>query len=103
MTCIVCLDEGGGATFFGRPQTGDRVLAARIASIPDAKRVFSDDDVTAECVDTLIIYRWNRKYPRDFALALSPFEMGLTLDSIIDFAGSSHERITEETWKRRRI
>ena len=101
MTFIVCLDEGGGATFFGRPQSSDSVLAERIASVPGARRIFSDDDVPGK-VDTLIIYRWNRKYPRDGVLELSPYDMGLSLDSITDFAGSSHNRITEEVWKRRR-
>ena len=49
-------------------------------------------------IDRLVIYRWNRIYPRDFIFTLDPFGLGMRLESILDFKGASHERITEEIW-----
>ena len=54
----------------------------------------------AQSIDTLVIYRWNRAYPRELLLTLDPYGEGMRLCSISDFEGSSHERITEEIWKR---
>lgn len=47
--------------------------------------------------DTLIVYRWNRDYPSDETLDVSL--SGLTRVSSIDFAGSSHEKITKEVYR----
>lgn len=46
-------------------------------------------------INTLIIYKWNRKYPADFV-----FEMpeGFVLKESSDFKGSSHEKITKEIY-----
>lgn len=46
-------------------------------------------------INTLIIYKWNRKYPSDFT-----FEMpsGFTLKETAEFKGSSHEKITKEIY-----
>ena len=52
-------------------------------------------------VDRLVLYRWNRIYPRDMTLNFDPYENGMRLESILDFKGSSHERITEEIWVKR--
>ena len=56
----------------------------------------------ADSIDTLVIYRWNRAYPRELLLTLDPFEAGMRLCSVTDFEGSSHTRITEEIWTRDR-
>jgi hypothetical protein len=50
------------------------------------------------CVDELIIYRWNRHYPSDvhFACDKSAFRLA----ERTDFAGSSHDNITKEIWKK---
>ncbi len=47
-------------------------------------------------IRTLIIYKWNRKYPADFV-----FEMpeGFVLTETAEFQGSSHEKITKEIYK----
>lgn len=47
-------------------------------------------------VGKLILYRWNRSYPADlyFDLDLG----GYTLSAVHEFAGSSHEKITEEIY-----
>ena len=49
-------------------------------------------------IDTLVLYRWNRRYPRDraFDLPLDRF----TLASQVDFEGYSHEKITKEIYKK---
>lgn len=47
-------------------------------------------------INTLIIYKWNRKYPSDFV-----FEMpaDFTLIETTDFKGNSHEKITKEIYR----
>ncbi len=47
-------------------------------------------------IKTLIIYKWNRKYPADFV-----FEMpeGFVLCETTEFKGSSHEKITKEIYR----
>ncbi len=49
-------------------------------------------------VKQLIIYRWNRAYPSDKKLPDELFA-GKKLISTVDFAGNSHERITEEVYE----
>lgn len=50
-------------------------------------------------VDTLLIYRWNRRYPATRFFTLSTEEF--TLEEQTDFQGSSHECITEERWTKK--
>lgn len=49
-----------------------------------------------EKIEKLVVYRWNRAYPFDlkFDLDLS----AMKLQSKTDFAGYSHEKITEEIY-----
>ncbi len=54
----------------------------------------------AERVDTILIYRWNRKYPADKKFPFSPADKGYVMRSSFDFAGNSHDKITEEVWQR---
>jgi len=51
-------------------------------------------------IDTLIIYRWNRKYPFDVRLDIDPRAEGMTLSETVEFSGKSHEKITRERWIR---
>ena len=52
----------------------------------------------SDAIDTVIIYKWNRRYPTDvfFNLDMSTFKMV----SVYDFEGYSHEKITKEVYKR---
>lgn len=52
----------------------------------------------ADHIDELVIYRWNRHYPADvhFTLSLDAY----TLESTVEFVGSSHDKITKEVWKK---
>ena len=53
-----------------------------------------------EDVESLIIYRWNRKYPFDFSLDINPLQCGFSLVSTVDFKGSSHDKITKEIYEK---
>lgn len=48
-------------------------------------------------VDTLIFYRWNRRYPADGVLDFDPAEQ-FTLTKTEEWAGYSHDTITKEVW-----
>ncbi len=53
---------------------------------------------TLDAIDELVIYRWNRLYPSDvrFACDTSAFALAESRE----FAGSSHDKITKEIWKK---
>ena len=51
-------------------------------------------------ISRLIIYNWNRRYPFDRQLDISPAKMGFKLVSVTEFEGSSHEKITKEIYER---
>lgn len=53
-----------------------------------------------ESVDEIILYNWNRSYPSDmkFDICLDNW----ILVSEVDIKGSSHEKITERIYKKRR-
>lgn len=53
-----------------------------------------------ERAERVIIYHWNRSYPSDTVLTATPDKLGFELCGTYDFEGSSHERITEEIWKK---
>ena len=44
------------------------------------------------------VYRWNRLYPADVRFPIANFETKWRLLSTREFAGSSHDRITEEVY-----
>lgn len=49
-------------------------------------------------IEEIILYKWNRVYPADFR-----FEVDLSswkLEETVEFAGSSHEKITKERYIR---
>lgn len=56
---------------------------------------FSLDDVSE-----IIIYRWNRHYPSDRKFDIDLNKSGFILYHSEDFVGSSHEKITEEKYKK---
>ena len=51
-------------------------------------------------VDEIIIYKWNRKYPKDFVMDINLSEAGFNLYETVEFKGFSHEKITREAYKR---
>ena len=52
----------------------------------------------AEFIDSLIVYRWHRKYPHDLSLGLDLGEYRLV--SRLELTGTSHEKITREIYEK---
>lgn len=50
-------------------------------------------------IEKVAVYRWNRLYPSDVKFPMAVFEEKWTKLSSREFAGSSHERITEEVYQ----
>lgn len=48
--------------------------------------------------EKIIVYKWNRKYPSDLQFTINLLAWKLV--SIYEFAGYSHEKITEEVYVR---
>lgn len=51
-------------------------------------------------ISRFIIYNWNRRYPFDLCLDVSPSDEGYKSVSVFEFEGSSHEKITKEIFER---
>lgn len=49
-------------------------------------------------IQKVVIYRWNRVYPRDTVFPTAQFAERWNLVSRTDFAGKAHDRITEEIY-----
>lgn len=66
----------------------------------DAWCFLENVDVTpfADKIRKLAIYRWNRQYPSDVKFPLALFESRWKCVSTREFAGSSHDKITEEVY-----
>ena len=102
--------------------SGHRLLAS-----PYSKMLFEGSDAALECrddfleiannddycfvedralsrfagaIDEIIIYRWNRRYPTDLFFDLDVSALGFEKVETTEFEGSSHEKITKETFKR---
>lgn len=50
-------------------------------------------------ISRVAVYRWNRLYPSDRKFPMKAFSARWTLVSREEFAGSSHERITQEVYQ----
>ena len=50
-------------------------------------------------ISRVAVYRWNRLYPSDVKFPMAEFSARWTLVSREEFAGSSHERITQEVYQ----
>ncbi len=61
---------------------------------------FGDFLEIMDTVDTLIVYKWNRRYPSDTKFPLDAFKGRLTLDKAEDIEGSSHPCISREVYVR---
>lgn len=63
---------------------------------------FEGDSLAAvnERLERIIVFRWNRAYPADQYLDIDLEKDGWNCESLVDFRGSSHERISEEVYTR---
>ena len=82
----------------------DRVIVAEdpLAHCPDGGCCFVEMVELApyiEEIDTLIVYNWNRHYPADKTLDIDLENGRFSLASSTEFLGSSHEKITKETYQ----
>ena len=53
-------------------------------------------------VNRVILYRWNRTYPADRYFSEKEYLSSFCRVAKRDFKGSSHEKITEEVWERKK-
>ena len=102
------LSSAGGGHLFCEAFS-DSLLAGldhTTVSRTDLSSLGAEDILFLECppiapllpyADTLILYRWNRVYPRDACLDIFPSE--LTLVCREELVGSSHEKITKEIYR----
>lgn len=51
-------------------------------------------------LESVILYKWNRRYPADFYLSISFPSENWVLERTEEFTGSSHEKITKEVYKK---
>ena len=51
-------------------------------------------------INTIIIYKWNRLYPADFHFDINLNNDSWKIINIEVFQGSSHDKITKETYRR---
>ena len=57
-----------------------------------------DGEISAENAEKIYLYRWNRLYPSDRKFTVDLSALGFVQKSSEDFAGYSHECITEEIY-----
>lgn len=123
MILVVCIANNNGIMFNKRRVSKDALLIERLKSkigenkiylsnyskelfdgfnnithnIEDIKETdfyfLEDEEIPNLKINEIIVYKWNRDYPADKFWELSLNEY--TLISEEDFAGNSHERITE--------
>ncbi len=48
----------------------------------------------------VVIYKWNRRYPFDMAMEKSPLDYGFELESVFEFKGNAHDKITREVYRK---
>jgi hypothetical protein len=73
--------------FLARAGSGEFCFVENVPTAPYLARV-----------ESIILYRWNRKYPADFYFDIPLYEQNWRLIETEDFAGSSHEKITREVY-----
>lgn len=59
-----------------------------------------DGSAYEEKIEKIILYKWNRTYPADVYFGIPLIEHGWHLTESEEFAGHSHEKITEEVYEK---
>lgn len=65
---------------------------------PDDYCLVEDKDFCLETCEKIVLYHWNRQYPADKHFDVDLGANGYQLIATTDFAGYSHETITEEIY-----
>lgn len=60
-----------------------------------------DKEFALDACETVILYHWNRQYPADRYFNVDLKANGYRVVSKTDFAGYSHEKITEEIYTKK--
>ena len=79
------------------------VSEALFADLDAATCVFAECEIPGDVlsqIDRLIIYRWNRRYPSDVRFPMDAIMGRFQKESVFEFCGNSHDRITEEVYIR---
>ncbi len=128
MKLIVCVDNKNGMMFNNRRQSRDKILIENMLEFCKGEQLYIDEYSSVlfpensvvvcenfenvengyifvedtlpneEKIQEIIIYKWNRVYPADTYFNISIKDW--TLTEIINFEGSSHEKITRERYVR---
>lgn len=125
MKLIVCLDDNNGMMFNNRRQSRDKILIENVLEFCKGEKLYTNEysarlfpenaveicenpksgycfaenfTVNENDIEEIIVYKWNRVYPADvqFNIDLKKWNLAET----VDFAGSSHEKITRERYVR---
>ena len=129
MTYIFCIDDKNGMLFLGKRQSRDRVLNAHLQSAmngaplyvtPYSAPLFSeypalrvgeaasemgyafveDGPYDLSLAEEVVLCRWNRHYPGDRFFDEASLKKAFRKVAVTELVGSSHEKITIETWRR---
>lgn len=128
MKLIVCLDDKNGMFFNKRRQSRDKILIENVLELCKGESLYTNEYsatlfpensvmicenideiesgyifaenfvVSEENIEEIIVYKWNKVYPADtfFNISLKNWKLA----EAIEFAGSSHEKITREIYVR---
>lgn len=129
MILAVCVDNAFGMAFHKRRQSKDAALRERLMTLCGGRlrmsaysakqfdtAVYSGDDYLsgaesgdwcfvengdydgfADRIEQIVLFRWNRDYPADLHFQ---FPGKWQLISTEDFPGTSHEKITQEVYRK---
>ena len=81
----ICVDDA----FLSRASAGEYCFVESDRLLPFEKRI-----------EEIRVFRWNRVYPSDVKLDLDPADRGWQRVETGEFSGSSHEKITEEVYRK---
>lgn len=96
--------NAASAALFG-PEAGDQIAVAEDFLTQAGSGEFCFAEGTAllpveKEIEELVLFRWNRVYPADCFFDIPLGEHGWKLTETREFPGSSHERITEEVYRK---
>ena len=106
------LEQTGGRALWMSPYSAGlfdplpenaRVSAEPLAAAPDGAVCFVETQPlgsAAARAGRIVRYLWNRRYPSDVRFDVDVTAAPWRLVSRVEFAGHSHERITEEVFER---
>ena len=130
MKLIICTDENNGMLFNNRRQSRDSVLCRYILNtvgeqplamteysakmFPESENIVVCDNIfesngfcfaeeavpSLAGVEELYWFNWNRHYPADVVFNHNVESLGFWLEKTVEFAGSSHDKITLNLYKK---